>query len=403
MKRIKLIKLAFLAFLVMNTSAIKAQLINLVEPTFLVNSPSGIAGVKNFTMANDGDASNTGNWGRAIDSFWFNIPVAIPSNDTLGCSSLPSGSMAGKFALISRGNCQFSEKAYYAQLAGAIAVIIYNNVSGGPVGMAAGNNAASVNIPVIMISQSDGLAMKAQIINGQSVNASLTNWGFGFTHDLGIVNNSMALFHNMAIPKYELDGDTNLAYRSYLGALVGNFGTSGENNLMLKSTVSFTPSGGSSTVLLQDSTTASAISTQDSVIEMLSTRSQVIPTINNQKGTLNFNYALTSSVLDDQTGNNSLTYTVDVTDSIYSKGRLNANGEPIATIGYRYSGNFVNTWGPLYYVNNGGHFAKDVQFTVSNGDNTTSLDGKVVTVYVFTWTDGNSNTLVDAGELNFVG
>lgn len=402
MKRIKLLSLAVAASLVGGSLTAEAQLINLVEPTFIVNSPASVFGSKSYTVSNDGGGATT-QWGRAIDSAWFNFPVGMDLADTLGCSPSAPGTFAGKFALISRGNCQFSEKAYNAQLAGAVAVIIYNNTSGGPVGMAAGNNAASVTIPVIMISQADGIALANLIKNNQSVNASLTNWGFGFAHDLAIVNNSMALQHNMAIPKYELNGDPASAYRSYLGGLVANVGASTETSVKLKSKLSFTPNGGSTAVLLQDSVSAQTFAPIDSVLELISPNAGIIPTINNQAGRIDVEYSLTAASADDQTGNNVMSYSVEVTDSIYSKGRINANGEPVATIGYRFNSAVVNTWGPMFFINNGGRFADKVQFTVSNGDNTTSLDGNNVTFYVFKWTDANSDNLVDAGELSLNG
>src|SRR5690606_30528004 len=129
---------------------------------------------------NDGDINNAStNWGRVIDSFWYNVPLVMPS-DTLGCSSIPAGTFGGKFALISRGTCQFSEKAYSAQQAGAIGVVIYNNDPTSMINMAQGNNSGLVNIPVILISQADGIALSKLIQNNQPVHVSLTNWGFGF-------------------------------------------------------------------------------------------------------------------------------------------------------------------------------------------------------------------------------
>lgn len=403
MKRQFLLTFAFSSFLIGYAIQSDAQVINLVAPTFLVNSPSNITGSKTFTMANNGDAQTAGNWGRAIDSFWYNLPIDTAIADTLGCSNLPAGSMTGKFALISRGTCDFSEKAYYAQQAGAVAVIIYNNIVGGPVGMAAGTNAGLVTVPVIMISQPDGLALKAEIAAGQDVRGSLTNWGFGFTHDLGIVNNAMSVLHNYAIPKYELSSGSPDAYKMYTGALIANFGASAESNIMLKSTLSFTPTSGTSSVLAHDSvvspTTFNAI---DSVIEIVSPNALNIPAIN-QTGTLDLTYNVTAANGDDQGSNNIATATSMVTDSIYSKGRLDANGKPIITLGYKYSNGAMNTWGPLYFVREGGHRAVKATFTVSDGGTNTSLYGNAVSIYVYKWNDLNGDKLINATELSMKG
>ncbi|HXK59340.1 MAG TPA: S8 family serine peptidase [Acidobacteriota bacterium] len=44
------------------------------------------------------------------------------------CSALPSGSLTGKIALIRRGNCTFREKAANAVAAGAVGIVVYQNV-----------------------------------------------------------------------------------------------------------------------------------------------------------------------------------------------------------------------------------------------------------------------------------
>ncbi|HTM66507.1 MAG TPA: PA domain-containing protein [Flavipsychrobacter sp.] len=403
MKRQLLLTFAFSSLFLGQTIQSDAQVINLVAPTFLVNSPSNISGSKTFTMANNGDALATGNWGRAIDSFWYNLPIDTAMTDTLGCSNLPSGSLTGKFALVSRGTCDFSEKAYYAQQAGAVAVIIYNNIAGGAVGMAAGTNAGLVTIPVIMISQSDGLALKSEIAAGQAVHGSLTNWGFGFTHDLGIVNNAMSILHSYAIPKYELSSGSPDAYKVYTGALIANFGASAESSINLKSTLSFTPTGGTSSVLAQDSVVSSTtFNTIDSVIEVVSPNALNIPAIN-QTGTLDLTYNVTAANGDEQGSNNIATATSMVTDSIYSKGRLDANGKPIITLGYKYSDGTMNTWGPLYFVREGGHRAVKATFTVSDGGTNTSLYGNTVAIYVYKWSDVNGDKLINATELSMKG
>ncbi|MBD2752224.1 S8 family serine peptidase [Spirosoma validum] len=84
---------------------------------------------------------------------------------TDGCGNIQNN-IAGKIALIDRGICDYSSKAYAAQLAGAIGVIIVNNVAGTAPGMAAGTSANLVTIPVMSISLSDGNALKTRLTNG---------------------------------------------------------------------------------------------------------------------------------------------------------------------------------------------------------------------------------------------
>ncbi|MFC4817978.1 MULTISPECIES: PA domain-containing protein [unclassified Flavobacterium] len=86
---------------------------------------------------------------------------AAPTDDA--CSALPAGSLTGKFALIRRGTCSFESKASMAQDAGAIGVIIMNNVAGaGPVGMAQ-DDLFDATIPTMMISKEDGDLLVANL------------------------------------------------------------------------------------------------------------------------------------------------------------------------------------------------------------------------------------------------
>jgi subtilisin family serine protease len=70
------------------------------------------------------------------------------------CNALPGGSLTGAIAVVTRGSCVFSQKASVAKAAGAVAVVVVNNVAGDPVGMArsAGFDDA---LPAVMASLAD--------------------------------------------------------------------------------------------------------------------------------------------------------------------------------------------------------------------------------------------------------
>ncbi|HSI51309.1 MAG TPA: PA domain-containing protein [Ideonella sp.] len=80
----------------------------------------------------------------------------------LACDPLSSANaslVAGKVALLDRGTCNFSVKVKNAQDAGAIGVIVVNNVAGGPPGSLPGSD-DTVVIPSVMITQADGATLK---------------------------------------------------------------------------------------------------------------------------------------------------------------------------------------------------------------------------------------------------
>ena len=88
---------------------------------------------------------------------------------TDGCEAFAG--VAGKVALIDRGTCTFVIKVKNAQNAGAIGVIVADNVAGcPPSGM--GGSDATITIPSVRITQADGATLKASLAGGP-VNVTL--------------------------------------------------------------------------------------------------------------------------------------------------------------------------------------------------------------------------------------
>lgn len=76
------------------------------------------------------------------------------------CSALPAGSLAGKIALISRGSCTFSAKIRNAANAGAVAVLVVNNVAGDPVAMGSDETPDQPEAPAYMVGWATGQAIR---------------------------------------------------------------------------------------------------------------------------------------------------------------------------------------------------------------------------------------------------
>ncbi len=94
------------------------------------------------------------------------------------CEPLQNTSaLSGNIAVIRRGVCEFGFKVLAAENAGAIAVIMINNVAGDPITMGAGSDGGSVTIPSIMISDTDGAALIAALESGETITADLLNLG----------------------------------------------------------------------------------------------------------------------------------------------------------------------------------------------------------------------------------
>ena len=84
------------------------------------------------------------------------------------CTALPAGSLANKLALVRRGTCSFYIKVKNAEAAGAIGVVIYNNVAGIQSITVAPTTPADppVVVPVVSISAADGGLLDGRIAAG---------------------------------------------------------------------------------------------------------------------------------------------------------------------------------------------------------------------------------------------
>jgi hypothetical protein len=135
-----------------------------VAPTFLdnattltINMPSGIEGSY---------AVQEAEFGPPIDLTGISGDLVLVDDgtdaSTLGCESLVNGSaVAGKIAVVDRGECFFTVKVKNAQNAGAVAVIVVNNLPSGLPPM--GGDDPTITIPSAGISQADGDPIKAAL------------------------------------------------------------------------------------------------------------------------------------------------------------------------------------------------------------------------------------------------
>ena len=99
-------------------------------------------------------------------------PVAGPVNGlSTACTALPAGSLTGTIAVVSRGTCVFSAKVKAAQDAGAVAVIIVNNVAGDPIAMATD---ASVQPPPTIPAYMVGRGAAAGLIAASGASATIS-------------------------------------------------------------------------------------------------------------------------------------------------------------------------------------------------------------------------------------
>jgi len=116
--------------------------------------------------------STTLSWGGTITSAPLTGDVVIANDGTgsagtLACNSI-SNTLAGKIAMIDRGDCAFRQKAYNVEQAGAIACVICN-VTETQIALGPGTTGLPVTIPVVMLRKSDCDRIRSAASNGLNI------------------------------------------------------------------------------------------------------------------------------------------------------------------------------------------------------------------------------------------
>lgn len=92
----------------------------------------------------------------------------VRADPNLACGDLSNAAaLRGNIALIDRGTCFFADKILNAQAAGAIAVVMVNNLDTAPIAM--GGDSVGIRIPGVMISKADGERIQARLAEGVTV------------------------------------------------------------------------------------------------------------------------------------------------------------------------------------------------------------------------------------------
>jgi minor extracellular serine protease Vpr len=177
-------------------------------PTFTVSPDDRVVGYVQASGAPDAPISGTAALARTGTPTAANDACSVAQPDGTLVSPLPPGSLTGKTALIRRGTCSFYEKSINARAAGAVGVVLYNNVGGylTPT-VAPPSGSPPVTIPVVMILATDGVEINNRIAAGPT---SLT-----WTDDIGtFVNPTGGLISSFS--SYGLNAE--LALKPNIGA-----------------------------------------------------------------------------------------------------------------------------------------------------------------------------------------
>ncbi len=156
-----------------------------VEGGMVVAVAAGNSGPGDMTVQSPGSALRALTVGASTNPHFVGIPVTLATGETYpaavgefntytppvkgaefvvaqpaqGCTAI-TNDVKGKIALIDRGTCTFTTKIRNAENAGAIGVLIVNNVAGDPTAIAGDGTTPAPIIPAAMVSKNDGARLK---------------------------------------------------------------------------------------------------------------------------------------------------------------------------------------------------------------------------------------------------
>lgn len=167
-----------LSWLGPNATAGVPAVLNLGTPRLAVSGPMAGPAAGEYVIA-------PANFGPALSAPGVTadiMPVAAQAGDGGGNGCAPfnaanTAAVNGKIALITRGVCGFAVKVQNAQNAGAVGVVIQNNVAGSPIAL--GGTSSTITIPSLMVSLPDGNALRARL-------AFRSRGGSGVVGNLGV-------------------------------------------------------------------------------------------------------------------------------------------------------------------------------------------------------------------------
>lgn len=352
-----------------------------------IESPASIAGNYSITYADP-----AGGWGvpdplDPLNAVTGSLELVDDGTaaDSLGCNALIND-LTGDIAVVYRGDCEFGTKAFNAQNAGAIAVIIINNVTGDPVGMAPGADGANVTIPLIMISQIDGSLIRARLDAGDNVIAFIGNKSGLFDNDLGM-REARTLLPNPNT-NYTLLAQNDSEYQFRVGGWLYNDGKLDQVNTTFTAEITY---GGS--VIYTQSEPNLTIPAQDSMYVEFT----IFTAANYPSGKYTLTYNVDPGVVDQYPSDNDMSIDFNVSNDLFSYVKLNTDGLPNSTTAYRTSAATSTFSSCIHFRDPNASRVKALGLYFAATTNTSAeLLGQEFTINAFKW----NNSFTDINDPN---
>jgi hypothetical protein len=315
------------------------------------------------------------------------------ANPTLGCLALENAAdVQGKIAVVNRGVCQFGVKALNANVAGAIAVVIVNNVPGSPVGMAAGDVGDQVTIPVVMISLEAGNLLQQQILEG-NVEVFIGNKLGLFQNDLGFFAEDIYLPNGNSIPALVAQNGSEFNYTP--AVWLHNYGQ--QSTAAARLDVTITHNG--NTVYSHNVTGIPINSGQEIYVSTPNfAPANYTPGLYVIRFEASYDSDLSQGEVEEYEGDNVYEINLFISaNNVFTRASVNPDGTMIAGPGYRVQGGDAFSACVAYTHPQAGRMALEGMYFGATGGANTSIEGELLGLTVWKM----NSTFTDINDPNY--
>lgn len=310
------------------------------------------------------------------------------------CFPSPANAYDGKIAVLYRNTCEFGAKAFNAQNAGAIGVIIINR-DNEAVGMGGGVDGLSVTIPVVMLSSLNGAALVAEMANGP-VTMFIGNKVGAFVNDIGSSSADVLIAPQAGAHSANFDG-FDLAMQMY------NFGSATQNAIMVTAEITDPAAG----IVYSSQVNVPSMNTGDTTYIVtgnpIAFPKFELPTY--ALGTYTLTYTLELGVPDESDFDNVFTSSFTINNDVVSLASIDGTNKPTATT---YPSNSVTEYQSCMFYTDSNASALTVEgvYFIPYSDSLVEypLAGEEFNINFYTingtWTDLNDPSLPDPLSFN---
>ncbi len=380
---------------------------------FSVEAPAPIANFYDFTAAGTG-------WGLASLNGVLVLDTVKLANDgtpglnaqgnpasASGCNALTPGSLAGKVAMVFRGDgttnpnagaCEFGTKALNCQNAGAVAVIIVNR-DATTIAMSPGSGTPTdgslVTIPVIMVNLATGQAIMNQMMTDPVVVLIGDKTGY-YNDDITTFDNSSVRANFGSKPLALAQNASEFSLNP--GTWVYNYGQDDQMGVTLNTVI--TRNG---TSIYNQTSSPVTLNSGDSAFII----TPVFSAASYTAGLYEITYTVAMTNADEFEGDNVSKSNFSLTDDLWSLAGLNTTSDSVKADGFYRAATLPTTTFESCIVlkdANAGRLKMDgVMYggmTVGAADTTVTLDGVEVTWTLYAWNDADQT--ISAGTFDLL-